>query len=64
VDIDAAALQSKGLSPFDVVNAVNAQNLILPAGTAKIGTREYDVDMNYSPKTVAEMNDFPIRTLR
>ena len=64
VDIDAAALQSKGMSPFDVVNAVNAQNLILPAGTAKIGTREYDVDMNYSPKTVAEMNDSPIRTLQ
>jgi multidrug efflux pump subunit AcrB len=64
VDIDAAALQSKGLAPLDVVNAVTAQNLILPAGTAKIGTREYDVDMNYSPKTVAEMNDFPIRTLQ
>jgi multidrug efflux pump subunit AcrB len=64
VDIDSRALQSKGLSPLDVVNAVNAQNLILPAGSAKIGTREYDVDMNGSPKTVAEMNDFPIRTLQ
>ena len=50
VDLDASALQSKGLSPIDVVNAINAQNLILPAGTAKIGTREYDVDMNCSPQ--------------
>ena len=62
VDIDTRALQSKGLSPMDVVNAVNAQNLILPTGTAKIGSLEYDVAMNGSPKTIAELNDLPVKT--
>jgi multidrug efflux pump subunit AcrB len=61
VDLDTAALQSKGLSPNDVVNAINAQNLILPAGTAKIGSFEYQVDMNGAPATVAELNDLPIK---
>jgi multidrug efflux pump subunit AcrB len=63
VDIDPAALQARGLSPIDVVNAVNAQNLILPTGTAKLGTLEYSVEMNGSPPTVAELNDLPIRTV-
>jgi len=63
VDIDSAALQAKGLSPTDVVNAVNAQNLILPAGTAKIGHLEYNVGMNGSPKTIEEINDLPVKTL-
>ena len=62
VDINSAALQAKGLSPSDVVNAVNAQNLVLPGGTAKIGTFEYNVNMNGSPQTVEELNDLPIRT--
>jgi multidrug efflux pump subunit AcrB len=63
VDLNTAALQAKGLSPLDVVNAVGAQNLILPSGTTKIGPLEYDVDMNASPQTVAELNDLPIRTV-
>src|SRR5271168_5180867 len=63
VDLDTAALQSKGLSPNDVVTAINLQNLILPAGTAKIGTFEYEVDMNGAPQTVAELNDLPIKTV-
>jgi multidrug efflux pump subunit AcrB len=63
VDLNTQALQAKGLSPLDVVNAVSAQNLILPAGTAKIGSLEYDVDMNGSPQTVAELNDLPIKTV-
>src|SRR6266566_3179686 len=63
VDIDSAALQSKGLSPVDIVNAVNAQNLILPTGTAKLGTLEYNVEMNGSPQTVAELNDLPVKTV-
>jgi CzcA family heavy metal efflux pump len=63
VDLDNAALQSKGLSPLDVVNAINAQNLILPSGTAKMGSYEYQVEMNSSPATVAEMNDLPIKTI-
>src|SRR6266481_3777522 len=48
VDIDTAALQAKGLTPVDVVNGVNAQNLILPSGTAKIGSLQYSVSMNGS----------------
>jgi multidrug efflux pump subunit AcrB len=63
VDLDTAALQSKGLSPLDVVNAVSVQNLILPAGTAKIGTFEYQVDMNGAPTTVDEINNLPIKTV-
>src|ERR1700758_736718 len=62
VDLNSEALQAKGLSPVDIVNAVNAQNLILPAGTAKLGTLEYTVEMNGSPKTVAELNDLPVKT--
>jgi multidrug efflux pump subunit AcrB len=61
IDLNPAQLQAQGLSPFDVVNAVANQNLILPSGTAKIGQFEYDIDMNYSPKTVAEINDFPLK---
>jgi multidrug efflux pump subunit AcrB len=63
VDIDSAALQAKGLSPVDIVNAVNAQNLILPTGTAKLGALEYNVEMNGSPRTVAELNDLPVKTV-
>jgi len=63
VDIDPNALQAKGLSPVDIVNAVNVQNLILPTGTAKMGTLEYNVEMNASPSTVAELNDLPVKTV-
>jgi len=63
IDLNAAALQAKGLSPLDVVNAVGVQNLILPSGTTKIGPLEYDVDMNASPQTVAELNNLPIKTI-
>jgi len=63
VDIDSAALQSKGLSPVDIVNAVNAQNLILPTGTVKLGSLEYLVEMNGSPLTVEGLNDLPIKTV-
>jgi CzcA family heavy metal efflux pump len=62
VDLNTAELQSKGLTPVDVVNAVNAQNLILPSGSAKIGPVQYQVEMNGSPTTVAELNDLPVRT--
>ncbi|MFY9842031.1 MAG: efflux RND transporter permease subunit [Terriglobales bacterium] len=62
VDLDTAKLQAYGLSPADVVNAVAAQNLILPAGTTKIGPTEYNVEMNGSPQTVAELNDLPVKT--
>src|SRR5437899_698762 len=61
VDLDQQELLAKGLSASDVTNAVNAQNLILPAGSAKIGAREYSVRLNSSPEVVAALNDFPIR---
>jgi multidrug efflux pump subunit AcrB len=63
IDLDPALLQSKSLSPMDVVTALNNQNLILPSGTAKIGGFEYDIDMNSSPKTVAELNDLPVKVV-
>jgi multidrug efflux pump subunit AcrB len=63
VDLNVAALQAKGLAPVDVVNAISAQNLILPAGTSKIGALEYDVDINGSPTTVQELNNLPIKTV-
>src|ERR1700738_4153730 len=63
VDLNSQALQSKGLSAVDIVNAVNAQNLILPTGTAKLGTREYNVEMNGSPQTIQELNDLPVKTI-
>jgi CzcA family heavy metal efflux pump len=63
VDIDSASLQSKGLSPVDIVNAVNAQNLILPTGTVKLGSLEYLVEMNGSPLTVDGLNDLPVKTV-
>lgn len=64
VELDPRALQAKGLAPADVVNAVNAQNLILPGGTAKIGAREYNVQMNGSTESIAALNNLPIKTVR
>src|SRR6266571_2879143 len=54
-------LQSKGLSPADIVTTLAQQNLVVPSGTVKIGAFEYDVDQNASPRTVAELNDLPIK---
>src|SRR5256885_14168915 len=61
VDLDLAGLYAKGLSPSDVSAAVNAENVILPAGSAKLGTREYNVRLNSSPDVVAQLNDMPIK---
>src|SRR5271169_2573002 len=63
VDLDEQALQSKGLSPNDIVNAVNAQNLLLPTGTVKLGTIEYNVELNGAPQTIKELNDLPVKTV-
>src|SRR5262250_2176146 len=63
VDADSAAMQSHNLSAVDIVNAVAAQNLILPAGTAKMGQLEYTVEMNGSPQNVNELNDLPVKTV-
>jgi multidrug efflux pump subunit AcrB len=61
VSLNPQLLQSKGLSPSDVVSSVNLQNLVLPSGTAKIDQFEYDVDMNAAPRTVAELNELPVK---
>ncbi|RQR65895.1 AcrB/AcrD/AcrF family protein [Burkholderia sp. Bp9126] len=63
VDIDSKALMSKGLTPADVVNAVNAQNLVLPTGTAKMGQTEYRIDTNASADTIADIGHIPLQTV-
>ena len=62
VDLDLPKLQAYGLDPNDIVNAVNAQNIILPSGTIKMGSLEYNVEMNGTPQTIAELNDLPVKT--
>jgi multidrug efflux pump subunit AcrB len=63
VDLDLEKLFALGLSPSDVSNAVNAQNLVLPSGTIKMGRQEYPLVVNASPEIVDELNDLPIRTV-
>jgi CzcA family heavy metal efflux pump len=63
VDLDLPKLQAYGLTPIDIVNAVNAENLILPTGTVKIDTLEYSVEMNGTPGTIAELNNLPVKTV-
>ncbi|MFY9939960.1 MAG: efflux RND transporter permease subunit [Silvibacterium sp.] len=63
VDIDLPKLQAKGLSPSDIVTTINAQNVILPSGTAKIGAFEYLVETNSAPEKIAELNDLPVRSV-
>jgi multidrug efflux pump subunit AcrB len=63
VDLNLRALQAKGLSPADVVSTIAKQNLILPSGTAKIGTFEYQLETNSAPATIEELNDLPIRSV-
>src|SRR5258708_620627 len=62
VNIDIPALQAKGLSPTDVISAISTQNLVLPSGTVKMGSTEFNVEMNGSPDTLAALNNLPIRT--
>src|SRR6516225_5039124 len=61
VDIDPLKLQAKGLTPLDVVNAVNAQNLTLPSGQAKIGDTQFTVRTNAVPTKIEELNDIPVK---
>ncbi|HTH62309.1 MAG TPA: efflux RND transporter permease subunit [Paraburkholderia sp.] len=63
VDLDTRSLIAKGLTPADIVNAVNAQNLILPTGTAKLGQTEFRIDTNASPETIAGLNRIPVQTV-
>lgn len=62
VNLDIPALQSKGLSPTDVITAISTQNLVLPSGTVKMGSTEFNVEMNGSPDTLAALNNIPIKT--
>jgi len=62
VDLDLPKLQAYGLSPNDIVNAVNVQNIVLPTGTVKLGPTEYNVEMNGTPQTIAQLNDLPVKT--
>jgi multidrug efflux pump subunit AcrB len=61
IDIDPAALSGRGLSPADVVTALQSSNVIIPAGTARIGTLEYNVSLNASPKLVDQFKEIPIK---
>ena len=63
VDGDPKAMQAKGLSPVDLLNALQASNLIIPAGTARIGSREYTVQLNSSPEQVKDFNDIPVKAV-
>ena len=62
IDLDPQALQAKA-TPADIVNAVNAQNLVLPTGTAKMGQTEYRIDTNASADTVADISSLPVQTI-
>jgi multidrug efflux pump subunit AcrB len=62
VDLDLNALQAKGLSPADVVNAINAQNVIAPSGTMKIDRFEYAIETNSAPELIAQLNQLPIKS--
>jgi multidrug efflux pump subunit AcrB len=62
IDLDTNALLAKGLTPNDIVNAVNTQNLVLPSGTAKIGATEFVLATNSSPDTIAGLNNIPVLT--
>ena len=61
VDMDQAAMQSKGIAPGDILNALAQQNVVMPAGTIKIGQSEYDVRPNSAPRTVQGLADIPIK---
>jgi len=63
VDLDPSKLLAKGLTPLDVVNAVNAQNLTLPAGTAKFGHTQYAVRTNATPASIDDLNNIPVKVV-
>jgi CzcA family heavy metal efflux pump len=61
VSMDQVKMQSKGVAPGDVLAAMNAQNVIMPAGTAKLGTQEYDVRSNAAPRSLIDLGMMPIK---
>ena len=63
VDLDLHALQARGLTPTDVVNAISAQNLISPSGTMKMDRYEYSIETNSAPTNMADLNNLPVRQI-
>src|SRR4051795_9151375 len=63
VDLDQQALQANRLSPIDISNAINAQNVTLPSGTLKVGSRDYTVSTNSSPLAFDVLNDVPLKVV-
>ncbi len=63
VDLDIPALQARGLSPTDVINAISSQSIIAPSGTVKIGSTEYPVTANIQPNTIPDYNKIPIKVV-
>ena len=61
INLDHNLMQARNISPTDVLNAVNAENLVLPSGTVKLGQSELDIRANTYPRTVAELNNLPIK---
>ena len=63
VDLDMKALEAKNLSSSDVVTALSNQNIVFPSGNAKIGAKQYPVDINTSPALIDYLNELPIKTV-
>ena len=63
VDLNPEQLYAKQLSPADISTAVSLQNLILPAGTAKIGDKDYQIRLNSSPRLLADLNNIPVKVV-
>jgi multidrug efflux pump subunit AcrB len=63
VDIDPTKLVANGLTPLDIVNVVNAQNLTLPSGTAKMGDKQYTIRTNATPPTIDDLNNIPVKVV-
>jgi multidrug efflux pump subunit AcrB len=63
IDLDATAMQARGLSGQDVANALAAQNLLTPVGTEKIGSFEYTIQLNNAPSVISELGDLPIKSV-
>ena len=63
VDVDPDALAARGISPQDIVTTLQSSNVILPAGTARIGTMEYNVLLNSSPRLIEEFNQIPVKVV-
>ena len=63
VELDQDAMQARGLTPAEVSEALAHQNVIMPSGDVKIGSKDYTVSMNNSPDVIAAINNFPIKTI-